>query len=118
VPSNASSESAQHAGVTEHQTAAPSGDQAGAQTTTAAPNARLGRLQVQFAAETWLEVRDGAGALIYSGTGQAGTERTFEAVAPVSVVIGNARGVRITYNDQALDLSAYAARNIARLTLE
>jgi len=79
---------------------------------------RLGRLRVQFSADSWLEVRDHDGGLIYSGTGQAGSERVMEAVAPLSVVVGNATGVRITYNEQALDLSVYAARNIARLTLE
>ena len=76
------------------------------------------RLRVQFTAATWLEVRDRSGALVYSGTEQAGAERELEAAAPVTVVIGNAKGVRITYNGEALDLSAYAARNIARLTLE
>ena len=83
-----------------------------------AAKSRIARLRVQFNADSWLEVREHDGGLIYSGTGQAGSERVVEAVAPLSVVIGNANGVRITYNDQALDLSAYAARNIARLTLE
>jgi cytoskeleton protein RodZ len=78
----------------------------------------MGRLRVQFSADSWLEVRDHDGGVIYSGTGQAGSERVMEAVAPLSVVVGNATGVRITYNEQALDLSAHAARNIARLTLE
>ena len=82
------------------------------------PSARMAQLRVQFAGSSWIEVRDREGGLIYSGTGQAGSERVFEAIAPLSVVVGNASGVRITYNDQALDLSPYAARNIARLTLE
>ena len=112
-------ETAQHAGsAAEHPTAAPLSDQASAQAAPAASNARMGRLRVQFTAATWLEVRDRSGALVYSGTEQAGAERELEAAAPVTVVIGNAKGVRITYNGEALDLSAYAARNIARLTLE
>ena len=87
----------------------------------AAPGApsqqRTGRLRVQFAADSWIEVRDREGVM-YIGTGAAGSERLFEGLAPLTVVIGNAKGVRITYNDQPLDLSAHAARNIARLTLE
>jgi cytoskeleton protein RodZ len=80
--------------------------------------ARMGRLRVQFNADSWLEVRDRGGAVLFIGTGQAGTERTFEAPSPLSVVIGNATGVRITYNGVPLDFSSHAARNIARLTLE
>lgn len=76
------------------------------------------RLRVEFAADCWLEVRDREGIVLFSGTGPAGSERTFEANPPLSVVIGNASGVRITYNDRAVDLAPHAARNIARLTLE
>ena len=83
-----------------------------------AGSTRMGRLRVHFAAESWLEVRDREGAVIFLGTGPAGTERTLEAASPMTVVIGNASGVRITYNGEPLDLSPHAARNIARLTLE
>lgn len=115
---SASTEPAQPApAAVENPIAAPDG-QSNANPTTLASNVRMGRLRVQFTAESWLEVRDQAGAVVYSGTGQAGAERVFEAAAPVSVVIGNARAVRITYNGEALDLSSHAVRNIARLTLE
>ena len=79
---------------------------------------RMGRLQIRFSADCWLEVRDRDGGVHFLGTAQGGTERTFEAAAPLSVVIGNASAVRITYNGEPFDLSPHAARNIARLTLQ
>ena len=79
---------------------------------------RMGRLQIRFSADSWLEVRDRDGGVLFLGTAQAGTERTFEAAAPLSVIIGNATAVRITYNGEPFDLSPHAARNIARLTLQ
>jgi cytoskeleton protein RodZ len=79
---------------------------------------RIGRISLQFTAASWVEVRDREGRLVYSGTGHAGVERTLEAQPPIAVVIGNARAVRITYNDRAVDVAAHAERNIARFSLE
>ena len=79
---------------------------------------RTGRLHLRFSADSWLEVRDREGSVLFLGTAPAGTERTFEAASPLSVVIGNATAVRITYNGEPFDLSSHAPRNIARLTLQ
>jgi len=76
------------------------------------------RIDVAFEAESWIELRDGEGALQYSGTVTAGSARSFEAHAPVSMVVGNAGGVRITYNGKPFDVASHATRNIARFTLE
>jgi len=79
---------------------------------------RIDQITVEFVRESWLEVRDGAGKVLYSGTGAANTTRSLEAEGPLTVVIGNAPGVRITYNGKPIDVSAHAERNIARFTLE
>ena len=76
------------------------------------------RIDVVFVAESWIELRDGEGAVQFSGTGAAGSTRSFEAHAPVSIVVGNAGGVRITYNGKPFDVASHATRNIARFTLE
>jgi cytoskeleton protein RodZ len=76
------------------------------------------RIDVAFVADTWIELRGGDGAVQYSGTGAAGSTRSFEAHAPVSMVVGNAQGVRITYNGRPFDVASHATRNIARFTLE
>jgi cytoskeleton protein RodZ len=81
---------------------------------------KLGRVRIvlQFARDTWVEIRDREGQVLISGTGHAASERQLEGVPPFAVTIGNVGGVRITYNGKPLDVSAYAAHNIARFTLE
>jgi cytoskeleton protein RodZ len=77
-----------------------------------------GRVAIDFERESWIEIRDGDGKLIFMGTGAAGSNRRFEARPPIAMVVGNAVGVRITYNGQPFDLASHSARNIARFTLE
>lgn len=76
------------------------------------------RLHIQFVGESWFEVRDKSGKVLFSGTGSAGTEQNIDVAPPLELVIGNASGVRITYNRQPVDVTARASRNIARFTLE
>lgn len=76
------------------------------------------QLKIEFVRESWLEVRDKEGKLLFSGTGAAGSEQSLDAAPPLELVVGNASGVRITYNHQPVDVAARAARNIARFTLE
>lgn len=75
-------------------------------------------IEIQFERESWLEIRDRDSNLVFMGTGAAGSTRSFEAHAPIAVVIGNAAGVRIAYNGKPFDLGPHSARNIARFTLE
>jgi cytoskeleton protein RodZ len=78
----------------------------------------FGRIVVHFARESWVEIRDRDSKVILSASGQPGSERTVEGLPPFTMVVGNAGGVRVTYNDQPIDVSAHATRNIARFTLE
>jgi cytoskeleton protein RodZ len=93
--------------------AAPAADEA-----PSAKAADQARIDVRFEHESWLELRDAEGNVQYSGNSAAGSTRSFDLRAPVSVVVGNARGVRITYNGKPFDVASHAARNIARFTLE
>jgi len=81
-------------------------------------SSRSAHITIAFERESWIEIRDNAGKLVYSGTGQANTVRSFEAAVPLEVTVGNASGVRITYNGKPFDVAAHATRNIARFTLE
>jgi cytoskeleton protein RodZ len=76
------------------------------------------RMEIAFIGESWVEIRDGEGNVQFSGTVPAGSTRNFEARPPLDVVVGNAQGVRITYNDKPFDVAAHAIRNIARFRLE
>ena len=47
----------------------------------------------------------------------AGRSVTLEGVAPVSVFLGNAAGVRLDYNGQDVDIGRYLRGMMARFTL-
>jgi cytoskeleton protein RodZ len=79
---------------------------------------RLDRMTLEFVQDSWFELRDRSGKALHMGTGTAGSAQRFEAEGPLNVVFGNAPGVRITYNEKPVDLSAYSSRNVARFTLE
>jgi hypothetical protein len=59
-------------------------------------------LQLQFSADSWVEVFDGSGKAVLYDLGKAGTERTLTATAPLSVTIGNAASVTVTVNGRVL----------------
>jgi cytoskeleton protein RodZ len=59
-------------------------------------------LQLRFTADSWVEVFDGSGKAVLYDLGKAGSERTITAVAPVSVTLGDARGVGVIVNGRAL----------------
>jgi cytoskeleton protein RodZ len=86
--------------------------------TSARDGAAAVRMEMAFVGESWVEIRDGEGNVQFSGTVPAGSARSFEVRPPVDVVVGNASGVRITYNDKPFDVAAHATRNIARFRLE
>jgi len=59
-------------------------------------------LQLRFIADSWVEVFDGSGKAVLYDLGKAGSERTITAVAPVSVTLGDARGVGVIVNGRTL----------------
>jgi cytoskeleton protein RodZ len=76
------------------------------------------RVVLNFGDESWVEIRDGSGEVIFSGLNRAGTRRVIQGAAPMSIVIGNAMGVRLTYNNATVDLAPHTRVDVARLTLE
>jgi len=63
-------------------------------------------LDFRFVAQCWIEVRDSAGGLLYSGLENAGSQRKIEGEAPFQVVIGNAEGAALSINGQSVALQA------------
>jgi cytoskeleton protein RodZ len=80
--------------------------------------AATGRLEFQFQRDSWVEVKDAEGTVLVSALQRAGTAQTFEGKPPLTLVIGNAGGVRLRYNDADVDLAKHARTDVARLTLE
>ncbi|SFP32822.1 cytoskeleton protein RodZ [Nitrosomonas cryotolerans] len=80
----------------------------------------IGILHFLFSKESWVNVKDNRGKTIFEQTNASGTERVISGKRPLSLVIGNAAGVNLTYNDRPIDLKPYTRKNegIARLALE
>jgi cytoskeleton protein RodZ len=71
-----------------------------------------------FDQESWVEIRDRSGNTIFGQLNPAGSRRSVSGEPPFDVVVGNAAGVRLTYKDESVDLSAHTQVDVARLTLE
>jgi cytoskeleton protein RodZ len=76
------------------------------------------RIELDFNRESWVEIRDADGRVVFSQLNRPGTRREVEGVAPFSIVIGNAQGVKLRYNDSDVDLTPYTRTDVARLTLD
>jgi cytoskeleton protein RodZ len=80
--------------------------------------ASTGRLEFRFQRDSWVEVKDGEGTVLLSALNRAGTTQSVEGKPPFALVIGNAAGVRLRYNDADVDLGPHSRTDVARLTLE
>lgn len=76
------------------------------------------RIELAFNRESWVEIRDAEGRIVFSQLNPAGSRRQVEGVAPFSLVIGNAHGVRLRYNESDVDLLPFTRTDVARLTLD
>ena len=83
-----------------------------------APDVAPGVMRLVFDEESWVEVTDRNGEVILSTLGEQGTTRTVSGQPPLLVVVGNTAGVKLTYNDQPVDLAPHTRADVARLTLE
>jgi cytoskeleton protein RodZ len=72
----------------------------------------------EFAEDSWVEVRDGNGRLLLSTLGKQGASLNASGPPPLSVVIGNAKGVKLVYKGQPVALQPMAGSEVARLKLE
>lgn len=91
----------------------------GAEAPTAAAASGQGIVRLTFTRESWVEIRDRDGNRIFQRTNQPGTEQSVQGIPPLQLVVGNASGVKVTWNDQPVDLAPYIAKaDIARFKLE
>ena len=75
-------------------------------------------LRFVFEADSWVEVRDRLDRVIFYQLNAAGTTRRVSGLPPLTVVVGNAHGVKMTYAGQPVDLARHTKVDVARLTLE
>lgn len=75
-------------------------------------------LHFVFNGNSWVEVRDRAGKVVYSKSNPSGTESLVRGDPPLSVVVGAASAVKLSYNGSPVDLALHATADVARLRLE
>ena len=76
------------------------------------------RVHLVFEDESWVEIKDRDGRTLMWQLNPRGSQRVVEGRPPLSVVIGNAAAVRLSYNDHPVDLKPHVKVEVARLTLE
>ena len=86
----------------------------------ARPDEAAGRLTVRmiFEQDSWVEIKDRTGNIIIGQLNAAGSRRSVSGEPPLSVVIGNAAGVRLFQGDKSVDLAPHTRVDVARLKLE
>jgi cytoskeleton protein RodZ len=72
----------------------------------------------RFSRESWVEIRDGDGRVIFSQLNPEGSERVVRGKPPLELVVGNASGVALAYRGKSVDLGPHTRSDVARLTLE
>ena len=75
-------------------------------------------LRLSFSKESWVEVRDRRGNVVFSQRGVPGAERDVDGQPPFALVIGYAPGVTVTLRGSVVDLTPHTRGDVARLTLE
>jgi cytoskeleton protein RodZ len=75
-------------------------------------------LRMIFEEDSWVEIKDRAGNTIFGQLNAAGSRRSVSGERPLTVVVGNAAGVRLFQGDKSIDLAPHTRVDVARLTLE
>ena len=100
--------------------AAPAAEAAGADASAPAAALQPGQVAVQleFTADSWVEIYDGSGKAVLYDLGQAGTRRSVVAAAPLSVTFGNTPAVALQVNGRAVKVPAPpAGQTVARFRI-
>jgi cytoskeleton protein RodZ len=106
------------AGLAPTSPAAPSPRAGLAPAAAAGPTSERSELRLAFEDESWVEIKDAGGSVILSQLNRPGSQRTVHGVPPLSLVIGNAHGVKLTYRGKEVDLGPHTKVDVARLVLE
>lgn len=77
-----------------------------------------GKIRMVFGAESWTEIRDFEGRIVFQRRNLAGTEQWADGQSPFDLVIGNARDVRLFYRGVEVDLDPHIKVTVARLQLK
>jgi cytoskeleton protein RodZ len=76
------------------------------------------RIEFHFVGESWVEVRDGRGRILFQRLNPAGTDAQIAGRPPLQVVVGNAPEVEMSLDGRRFDLEPHTNVAVARFTLE
>ena len=90
-----------------------------AEATAAADPASAGSaLHLEFADDSWTEIKDASGRTLLRQLNHANSSVDVHGQPPFDMVIGNAAQARMTYNGRPIDLKPFIDGTVARFTLE
>ncbi len=75
-------------------------------------------IHLVFLSDAWVDIKDRNGKTLLKQVNAAGSEHWVKGLPPFSLVIGNASGVRLTYEGEDVDLKEFTEVEVARLILE
>jgi cytoskeleton protein RodZ len=84
---------------------------------TPAQPATQGKIRLVFAGESWTEIKEAGGKVVFSRRNPAGSEQWVDGTPPFDVVVGNARDVKVFYRGSEIDLVPSTKVSVARLQL-
>ncbi len=76
------------------------------------------KLRFSVSENSWIKVQDNSNKELLSKLEPAGSEEEVIGEPPFRIVIGNARGTKLMYQDKTVDLAPSTNNNVAHLTLE
>lgn len=79
--------------------------------------AAMNELGLYFQEDSWVEVHDARGERLMHRLARAGQTQTLHGVAPFAMVLGYVPGVKIILDGEAVDLSKYQGRRLARFSV-
>ncbi|MCU0761455.1 MAG: DUF4115 domain-containing protein [Hydrogenophaga sp.] len=71
-------------------------------------------LYIEATGESWLEVTNGAGAVVAQRLLKPGDTLEFSSAPPYRVVLGRAEAAKVLVRGQAFDIMPYARNSVAR----
>jgi len=75
------------------------------------------RLQLEFSADSWVEIRNPEGRVLYSNLNEAGTSLELVGQGPFRILLGYAPGVTLAFQGEPVALGPHTRNNVATLVL-
>jgi cytoskeleton protein RodZ len=75
------------------------------------------RLALDFSADSWVEIRDPGGRMLYSNLNKAGSGVELVGQGPFRILLGYAPGVTLAFEGEPVALAPHTRNNVATLVL-